>query len=294
MHSYREWNGAPVNPDKLATSAKTLLRRTLTTPLGAATRAPRVHVTSPLVRGGNFLYYWMWASTAGNSRRSAKVEFQEAVLQWIAEFPLAAHLTVPKKDVPLLRTEWVSGRRHRYGIDFDRNTVEQFSLALIESSWRFRERQNRLRRIIDDDTAVINVRRGDYYQHAHLEKTYGLANERYVPAAVSLARDAGRPCRKLFLVSDDIAWCRQHIVPRLSEEVIIDEHREGMFDDLAALSIARTSIISNSTFSFWGAFLASSTRADHLGIAPPYHLKDDAGNRNREAFDPNWLTVELL
>ncbi|MBB5832775.1 alpha-1,2-fucosyltransferase [Brachybacterium aquaticum] len=276
------------------TSAKDLLRRAVTTPIGAATGAPRVHVASPLIRGGNFLYYWMWAAGMDSERRPARVQLQESIQDWLAEFPLAAQLTVAKGEVPLLRTEWVSGRRHRFGVDFDRSDVTSFSHRLIESSPRFLDRRERLRSLIDDGTIVINVRRGDYYQYEHLSSTYGLANELYVPAAVRLAAEAGRGSERFFLVSDDIPWCREHVSPALDGKVIIDDGRSGPFDDLAALSLARTSVITNSTFSFWGAFLAAATRNDHIGIAPPYHLRDEDGHRNREAFDPDWLTVELL
>lgn len=259
--------------------------------VGALTCAPRVQLSSPLIRGGNFLYYWQWAFCQDRPGRPARVLYQESINAWLEEFPLAARLTVRKADVPVWRTEWVGKHRHTFGLDFTRSQLQVFSDALIGESQRFQSRLDAAGRFLDDETCVINVRRGDYYEYPHLEKMYGLDNVRYVDEAVAQVRSLRPEIRRFVLVSDDIDWCRDHLSNAVIRTLEVYPMRTSMFDDLAILSSARTLLVANSTFSFWGSYIAASRIKDQLTIAPPYHYRLESGELVRDPFDPDWLIV---
>ncbi len=99
------------------------------------------------------------------------------------------------------------------------------------------------------ETVGIHVRRGDYLALPHRFPFVG---------TTYLKRAVGRfPRNFLFVVcSDDVPWCRRFFTGRNfpGREFLFVEG-ESVWDDLFAQSFCRHNIISNSTFSWWGAWL---------------------------------------
>jgi hypothetical protein len=89
----------------------------------------------------------------------------------------------------------------------------------------------------------IHVRRGDYVKHPN----YWVVTPEYIQAALEQFSDN----EYTFLIfSDDIQWCKE-IFP----EGVIFMEGNNQFEDLCLMSLCNHNIISNSTFSWWGAFL---------------------------------------
>ena len=91
----------------------------------------------------------------------------------------------------------------------------------------------------------VHVRRRDYVNNDAHADLYG----DYYPNAMRMF-DA---CTYL-IVSDDIPWCRQ----RFQGSNMQFFHGSSMYADLAAMAACDHHIISNSTFSWWGAWLNPS------------------------------------
>lgn len=101
-----------------------------------------------------------------------------------------------------------------------------------------------------DSACAIHVRRADYFTAEHAGK-YGILTDVYYRRAMDAARAAG--ATRFVVISDDITWCRAQ--PWLS-------HTECQFVDepigeyaLYLLTQMPMFIGSNSTFSWWGAYL---------------------------------------
>lgn len=89
----------------------------------------------------------------------------------------------------------------------------------------------------------IHIRRGDYVNNSD----YWNITPEYIQEALSYFNDN----EYTFLIfSDDIDWCRQ-IFP---DDVVFIEGNSA-FDDLCLMSLCQHNIISNSSFSWWGAYL---------------------------------------
>lgn len=268
------------------------VRKHLLVPLGRRLGHPQVQLSSPLIRGGNFLYYWMWADAHDHAGRPARVLYQDSITEWLDEFPLARHLTVRREELKGPLCDFIDRHRHTFGQDFDIPTLEGFSRKLVDTSPRFQERRRRLGKLVTPNSLVLNVRRGDYYQYDHLIEQYGLDIPAYVKNAISAVQQSGRPISSVLMVSDDPQWCMENLAEGLPWPTVVDQERSGMFDDLAALSLAPTLVLANSTFSYWGSHLAASFIPDHLAFAPPYHYRE-GGREVRDAFDPRWQIVSL-
>ena len=90
---------------------------------------------------------------------------------------------------------------------------------------------------------AVHVRRGDYVKHPG----FWVVTPEYLENALQTFNDK----KYTFLIfSDDIEWCKE-IFP--DEVIFIQEGSQ--FEDLCLMSLCEHNIISNSTFSWWAAWL---------------------------------------
>ncbi len=107
-----------------------------------------------------------------------------------------------------------------------------------------------------ESSVLIGVRRGDYVERAHIHNPCGMT---YYSAAMNIAQGQ-IPVTKYFIVSDDLAWARKNFIG--DNFVFLD-----IEDDLKTLLVLikfKRFIISNSSFYWWGSYLAEATQV----IAP--------------------------
>jgi hypothetical protein len=90
----------------------------------------------------------------------------------------------------------------------------------------------------------IHVRRGDYLKMLHKHPFCGLPY--YLKAIEKIGKN-----ENFVVVSDDIGWCKKNLK---LDNVIFVENTSPIID-LYIQSICVNNIISNSSFSWWGAFL---------------------------------------
>lgn len=169
---------------------------------------------------------------------------------------------VDHADPDLIRSIFRPGPRyysgywqdHRYIIRY-RDALRSlftFRLPLGEANERFLARDLR-------HAVAIHVRRGDYLGEA----TYtGLCGEDYYRQAIAhmLSLD---PEADFYLFSNDIPWCRQHIVPLLGARphAFVDWNRGPQSAlDIYLMSRLPRQIIAASSFSWWAAFLCEDPR----------------------------------
>jgi len=97
----------------------------------------------------------------------------------------------------------------------------------------------------------IHVRRGDYLIYFN---SFPPVDERYLSNAMRLMARNG--FKKFLVFSDDIKWCKDNLNPAKYPEYEF-EYSEGKneYEDLMIGSWCEHNIISNSTFSWWQAWL---------------------------------------
>lgn len=98
---------------------------------------------------------------------------------------------------------------------------------------------------LKEETIGIHVRRGDYL---HLSNYHPIQTVEYYKKAYDLI---GVKNINVVVVSDDIQWCKNN----LNFENIHFIEGESNISDLYIMSLCNHNIISNSTFSWWGAWL---------------------------------------
>jgi len=126
-----------------------------------------------------------------------------------------------------------------------------------------------LERINDTHAVSLHVRRGDYFSTPYKER-YGICDASYYEAAIERMM-TGREEATLFVFSDEPDWVRQHLrLPRTVQ--VIDNASINPFWYILLMAQCKDNIVSNSSFSWWGAYL--NRFADKRIIAPKRWMLD--------------------
>ncbi len=109
-------------------------------------------------------------------------------------------------------------------------------------------------KIADKEAVSVHIRRGDYTRHELL----GFLDAEYYRRAVAAIADAV-PNIHLFVISDDPEWCAAELrFPHPTTVVDRSLPEERGWEDMQLISLCRHHVTSNSTFSWWGAWLNPS------------------------------------
>lgn len=96
------------------------------------------------------------------------------------------------------------------------------------------------------------------------------------------------PQAHFYVFSDDLLWVRQNLP--LSDATFVDWNMgKDSWQDMMLMSACHHHIISNSTFSWWGAWL--NPRTDKVVLAPQQW---DSSHMASEIVPPSWITINNL
>lgn len=136
--------------------------------------------------------------------------------------------------------------------------------------------------LLNNNTVAIHVRRGDYlnkeYQNWNIFEDFSYFNNSI--EYLKKEYDA----KLFFIFSDDINTCKT--IFKGKSFVFVDvNHGSNSYLDMYLMSLATHIVISNSTFSWWAAFLK---KKDGMVIAPQYWTSNT--KIETKSFSPgNWL-----
>jgi hypothetical protein len=113
------------------------------------------------------------------------------------------------------------------------------------------------------ESVAVHVRRGDYVSNPEMVGLFGSKSmEYFYAAAEKLAEIVAAP--KFFVFSDDPEWCARELILPGPQQVLSGETTAE--EDLALIGTCRHAVISNSSFSWWGAWLGE--QPDSVIVAP--------------------------
>lgn len=136
-------------------------------------------------------------------------------------------------------------------------------------------------RIIKSESVGVHIRRGDYV---------GLGKVVCSPDYYNNAIDyinSKIPDAVFYIFSDDVNWAKENI--RNDKSITFVDNGNPTIDDFKLLSSCKHFVLSNSTFSWWGAFLGSDENS--CVIAPLYWSLDEPKKKSRMLL-PEWTAVD--
>jgi hypothetical protein len=131
---------------------------------------------------------------------------------------------------------------------------------------------------IDKKVISLHVRRGDYVSnpnHPVQDLSY------YEEALKQFEEDA-----QVLIFSDDPAWCEQQEIFE-GERFFVSKGGDPIAD-LCIMTLCNYHIIANSSYSWWGSWLANSEKT----VAPKnWFAGDCAGHDTKDLYCENWIVI---
>jgi hypothetical protein len=142
------------------------------------------------------------------------------------------------------------------------------------------------------ESVSVHVRRGDYVTDPAANRVHGTCgSEYYERAAELLCEQVTSP--RFFVFSDDPEAARRELRMPGPAEFIDGNVGQRDWEDLRLMTSCRHHIIANSTFSWWGAWLAHHD--EQVVAAPHAWFRPGAkpGHCVRDLIPQSWMLVEV-
>jgi len=137
------------------------------------------------------------------------------------------------------------------------------------------------------ESVCIHVRRGDYFASAENRAIYDCCGLDYYARAIEKLKERlENPY--WFVFSDDPHWVRNNLVCCEPKTVIMHNQNLQNFEDLRLMTYCKHFIIANSSFSWWGAWLADYS--SKIVIAPKIWYADDQF-RSPDIVPESWIRL---
>lgn len=265
----------------------------------ARSRAGRrvVNWTPGFMGFGNQLYLWAWAHARRDDIPEPRVLVIDKMRYWMPYFPAVQPWLIERTDVGLLDNRghfWAAPLQH----SGDKRGYTEESRAAFIREWLLTAptlSDVRGSALATDDVLTLNVRRGDYYSDPLHRPEFAIDLAGYLRLAVEGALAQDGPVRRVHIVSDDVEWCRRRL-PWLSDvapEVTFPGPAETPIDNFRDVCSAKRLVISNSTFSIWGAAVAATALGETSVWAPAFFQKRYGPGRCYE-YDSGWSFIDEI
>ncbi len=202
--------------------------------------------------------------------------------------------------------KWVSERSERFGSGVSPLSGNIFLAGFWQSEKYFKESTDEIRKafqfkiplsgeamqlgekIKTTNSVSLHVRRGDYATDKKVIKDMGETNLSYYQhATTTIAQQVDNP--EFFVFSDDIDWCREHLsLPFPVTYVSASSAGPKASHHLQLMSLCKHNIITNSTFSWWGAWLNNNPQK--IVIAPKRWYADGRGGEE-DIIPQEWIKM---
>ena len=135
------------------------------------------------------------------------------------------------------------------------------------------------------NSVSLHIRRGDYLNKTNdMYQFGGVANMEYFNNSIGyISKEVTNPV--FYIFSDDLDWCKEKF--KGAQFRFVDCNRgENSWRDMYLMSLCRHHINSNSTFSWWGAWL--SNFKDSITICPKEYIR---GLNTPDVYPERWIKM---
>lgn len=177
-----------------------------------------------------------------------------------------------------LKNVYVTGMFHN--ADYFENIKDDLKeIFVLNEEFYDDKMKRRLEEIKCAQAVCVHVRRGDYLN----VDGYAICSNEYFSKGINHIRNnLENPV--FFIFSDDIEWCKHNIQ---GEDIVYLDDNNPDYIDFSLMSSCKHFITSNSTFSWWAAYLGDEQ--DKIVITPNYWSK--SAPREWLVLD-GWIGIE--
>ena len=176
-----------------------------------------------------------------------------------------------------------------YDLDGWFQSEKYFDIQYTKELFLFEEKfinalLNNYKFLFNKKTILISIRRGDFINHPYY---FQLSFKFYLLAIIKNFPDWKK--RNLIFTSDDISYCKYHF-SFLKNSFFLEEL--SAIEQLALSSQCDDFVVSNSTFSWWIAWLGEKENSKI--IRPKKNFRDDFAKKNDDSdyFPSRWISFD--
>lgn len=135
-----------------------------------------------------------------------------------------------------------------------------------------------------NNSVAIHIRRGDYLSAENMELFGRVCTKEYFETAILLMEEQIKEPH-FYIFSNDIPWVEANL--KFKKYTVIDFNSgNNSWKDMALMSKCKHNIISNSTFSWWGAYL--NANPEKIVISPSRYLNNDI---TTDFYPEDWIRL---
>ncbi len=138
------------------------------------------------------------------------------------------------------------------------------------------------------DSVALHIRRGDYVNNLQIQSTHGNLSFKYYKKALTYIKENyGKT--NIFIFSDDPNWVKENFYCYGHDKTIVDlNFPQYPYHEMHLMTLCKHHIIANSTFSWWGAWLAKQAG---ITIAPRKWFAQKAFDEYKDIYCKNWIIL---
>lgn len=184
---------------------------------------------------------------------------------------------IPSKGITFYYGGWHS---ENYFIDARDTILQEFEFTSPDDS----ENTNHINNIKAANSIAIHVRRGDFLNADNINLFGDVCTKKYFEKAIDFVElKVGNP--HFFVFSNDLVWVKENLAISNVTYVSCNLGKDS-WKDMYLMSLCKHNIISNSTFSWWAAWLNKNT--NKIVISPSRFLKDD---HRTDVYPDSWIKI---
>lgn len=133
----------------------------------------------------------------------------------------------------------------------------------------------------------IHVRRGDYVTNKKTLSIHGVCTKEYYQRSIKYICDKVSEPR-FFVFSNDLLWAKENL-DLGSDAIFVEGNDKDPIADMMLMSQCKHHIIANSSFSWWGAWLANPPSQF---VVAPLPWFDSPQINSSDVVPEHWITVD--
>lgn len=187
-----------------------------------------------------------------------------------------------KKGLMILSGYW---QNQRYFIEEKDEICKIFQFIPLENTENDEKNRQIIEKINAENSVSIHVRRGDYVSNSWFD---GVVTTEYYQKSVDFIKTKVQN-PQFFVFSDDLGWCKAEL--KLPDNAVFVDWNSGKnsFRDMQLMSLCRHNIITNSSFSWWGAWL--NRNAEKIVVRPKKWISESSGLDFSEICPEEWVAL---
>lgn len=246
-----------------------------------------VLITPKGARFGNLLYFFLRAHIYKCHNKNLKILETPHVQETIMFFPQLQEFVIKETEVKFYHNK--DNTNNFYQVFNSHFTLDQLNTFIEE--YLIENIKTTLKCKVKPSALCINVRRGDFYEKGN-SSIYGYDQIGFLKHVFENHMTSNF-FENIKIVSDDMEWCEKELgfLDKYTSQLVFPEFTIPVIDSFAEVINSHSLILSNSTFSFWAAYISNYLYENTKQTYCPIFGSRRIENTDLYQTNPSWNII---